>query len=147
MVLAVLLQHYRCLIFECLRSTQLFRNQFISTYLYIADSILLLLCYYKLGFQRFWRCCRRCFLLLSIVDNKLLYRFLFFRGKLVQNSSLCQFGNCKCIVFKGFFCSLEYCLLIYSTFYFFVFLVILDIFFSLETFFLGLLKVLFLFTR
>lgn len=52
MVLAVLLQHYRDLIFKCLRSTQLFRNEFIPTYLYIAYSIMLFLCYNKLGFKR-----------------------------------------------------------------------------------------------
>jgi hypothetical protein len=54
MDLAVVLQYYPHLIFKSLRSTELFRNEFISSDLYIANRILLFLCYDDLGINDFW---------------------------------------------------------------------------------------------
>lgn len=132
MVLAVLLQHYRNLIFKSLNSTQFFRNEFVSTHLNIADSILLFFRDVQLLFKSYRR-----YLIFKIGSFQL---FLFVGQKLIQLGSLVrlqlapnrlflQLGNVQFVVFKDLFCLLQYSRLIFSTFLLQVFLVILTFFF------------------
>jgi hypothetical protein len=88
MVLVVPPLHYRNLIFNILTSAQLFGNEFITAYLYVADRILLFFCDVELRLYDFWVFRWRLLLLLLNVPKKSYHRFLLIRRKFVPNGML-----------------------------------------------------------